>query len=99
MFSKVNVEVGQAESQPPLSSQSSVKTRQLELRLAALPRQSWILVQPPKSATHLARALTVCETGALPDLNNVTIGIPDVAADFAVLGDRLGDELGSSTFP
>src|ERR1700724_853725 len=45
------------------------------------------------------RALTVCEVCALPDLDNVTVRIADVAARLAVLGDRLRDELRSSTFP
>src|SRR5450755_1412067 len=43
--------------------------------------------------------LTVREIGALSDLDNITVRIADVAARLAVLGDRLGDELGSSTFP
>ncbi len=45
------------------------------------------------------RALTVRKVGALPDLDNITVRIADVAANLAVLGDRRGDELGSSTFP
>src|SRR6476660_5907204 len=45
------------------------------------------------------RALTVGELGALPDLDNVSVRIADVAARLAVLGDRLRDELGSSAFP
>src|SRR5271154_3366543 len=44
-------------------------------------------------------ALTVRKLGALSDLDNITVRIADVAARLAVLGDRLGDELGSSTFP
>src|SRR5438552_5053643 len=44
-------------------------------------------------------ALTVGEVGALSDLDNVTVRIADVAARLAVLGDRLRDELGSSTSP
>jgi len=51
------------------------------------------------SFLHPSRALTVGEIGALSDFDNVTVRIADVAADFAVLGDRLGDELRSSTFP
>src|SRR5579862_3919294 len=43
------------------------------------------------------RALTVLEGGALSDLDNITVRIADVAANLAVLGDGLGDELGSST--
>src|ERR1022692_129691 len=45
------------------------------------------------------RALTVREVGALSDFDNITVRIADVAARLAVLGDRLGDELRSSTFP
>src|ERR1700724_2096409 len=45
------------------------------------------------------RALTVCEVCALPDLDNISVRIADVAARLAVLGDRLRDELRSSTFP
>ena len=45
------------------------------------------------------RTLTVREIGALSDLDNVTVRIADVAANLAVLGYRLRDELGSSTFP
>jgi hypothetical protein len=45
------------------------------------------------------RALTVGEIGALSDFDNVTVRIADVAAYLAVLGNRLRDELGSSTFP
>src|SRR5580692_11290071 len=47
----------------------------------------------------LRLALAVGEVGALSDLDNITVRIADVAARLAVLGDRLGDELGSSTFP
>src|ERR1700720_4787924 len=45
------------------------------------------------------RALTVRELGALSDFDDITVRIADVAAYLAVLGDRLRDELGSSTFP
>src|SRR5580692_2779445 len=45
------------------------------------------------------RASSVLELGALSDLDNVTVRIPDVAACLAVLRDRLGDELRSSAFP
>ena len=45
------------------------------------------------------RALTVREVGALSDLDNVTVRVADVAAYLAVLGNRLRDELGPSTFP
>src|SRR5271156_4913288 len=43
-------------------------------------------------------SLTVLEGGALSDLDNITVRIAYVAARLAVLGDRLGDEVGSSTF-
>ena len=36
---------------------------------------------------------------ALPNFYNVAVGIANVAARLAVLGHRLRDELGSSTFP
>jgi hypothetical protein len=52
-----------------------------------------------KSAPRPGRALTVREVGALSDFDNVTVRIADVAAYLAVLGYRLRDELGSSTFP
>ena len=45
------------------------------------------------------RWLTVREVGALSDLDNITVRIADIAANLAVLGYRLRDELGSSTFP
>ena len=45
------------------------------------------------------RVLPVGEIGTLSDLDNVTVRIADVAANLAVLGYRLRDELGSSTFP
>src|SRR5277367_3008197 len=41
-------------------------------------------------------SLTVPEGGALSDLDNVTVRIAYVAANLAVLGYGLGDELGSS---
>ena len=44
-------------------------------------------------------ALTVFEVGALSDLDDVAVRIADVAANLAVLGYRLRDELGSSAFP
>src|SRR5208283_3546701 len=55
--------------------------------------------QPFKSESHPGQALTVCEIGALSDLDNVTVRVADVAAYLAVLGNRLRDELGPSTFP
>jgi hypothetical protein len=45
------------------------------------------------------RASAVREVGALSDLDNISVRIADVAARLAVFGDRLRDELGSSTFP
>src|SRR5580704_192004 len=42
---------------------------------------------------------TVREGGALSDLDDIAVGVADVAANIAVLRDRLGDELGSTTFP
>src|SRR5215469_2189798 len=44
-------------------------------------------------------ALTVLEIGALADLDDVAVRIANVAANLAILGDRLGDELGSAAFP
>src|SRR6202453_3879061 len=52
-----------------------------------------------KSASYPRRALTVLEIGALSDLDNITVGIADVAANLAVLGYWLRDELSSSSFP
>ena len=52
-----------------------------------------------KPASHPGQALTVREGSALSDLDNITVRIADVAARLAVLGDRLRDELRSSTFP
>src|SRR6202140_5006200 len=45
------------------------------------------------------RASTVRKVGALSDLDDISVRIADVAARLAVLGDRLRDELRSSTFP
>ena len=45
------------------------------------------------------RASTVRLVGALSDLDNISVRIADVAACLAVLGDRLREELRSSTFP
>src|SRR3974390_3790543 len=47
----------------------------------------------------MLEGLTVLEVGALSDLDNISVRIADVAARLAVLGDRLRDELRSSTFP
>lgn len=45
------------------------------------------------------QALTVDLIGALSDFDDVAVGVTDVAADLAVLGDRFSDELGASAFP
>jgi hypothetical protein len=52
-----------------------------------------------KSASHPDRALTVRKVRTLSDLDNITVRIADVAANLAVFGYRLRDELGSSTAP
>src|ERR1700678_2498308 len=52
-----------------------------------------------ESPSPPARVLTVGERSALPDLDDVAVGIANVAANLAVLGYWLCDELGSSTFP
>jgi hypothetical protein len=63
------------------------------------------MAQPIQHAHRLelnlrpGRPLTVREVGALSDFDDIAIGIADVAAYLAVLGYRLRDELGSSTFP
>src|SRR5271154_2023815 len=44
-------------------------------------------------------SLAVLERSALSDLDNIAVRIADVAANLAVLGYWLRDELGSSTFP
>jgi hypothetical protein len=56
-------------------------------------------VHPSALDCPSGRALTVSDVGALSDLDNIAVRIADVAAYLAVLGDRLRDELGSSTFP
>ena len=58
-----------------------------------------VAVRNAHSCIPTGRALTVSKVGALSDLDNITVRIADVAADLAVLGDRLRDELRSSTFP
>ena len=50
-------------------------------------------------ASQPCQALSVGEVGALSDFDNVAVGIADVAADFAVFGDRRSDKFGSSAFP
>jgi len=59
------------------------------LRSFALKREGWAL----------GHASTVRKICALTNLNDVAVRIADVAADLAVFGQRLRDELGSSTFP
>ena len=49
--------------------------------------------------TSPTRALTVLEGRALSDFDNVAVGIADVAARLAVLGDRLRDELRTAALP
>src|SRR5271170_153464 len=44
-------------------------------------------------------ASTVRKVRALSDLDNISVRISDVAANLAVLGNRLRDELGASTLP
>src|SRR5580658_256188 len=51
------------------------------------------------SLSSRGRALTVFQVGALSHLDNVTVGIADVAANLAVLGYRRCDELRSATCP
>jgi hypothetical protein len=50
-------------------------------------------------STHPGQASTVRKICALTNLDDISVRIADVAADLAVLGQRLRDELGSSTFP
>src|ERR1700735_2166282 len=57
------------------------------------PLESWA----PRIST--CAVLTVRDGSALSDLDNIAVRIADVAADLAVLGDRLRDELRSATFP
>src|ERR1700722_171191 len=45
------------------------------------------------------RALTVLEIGALPDLDDVTVRIANIAPDLAVLGNRRRQKLGAPGFP
>src|SRR5215472_14873175 len=54
---------------------------------------------PPIKHSYPHQALTVRERGALSNLDDIAVRIADVAANLAVLGYRLRDELGSSTFP
>jgi hypothetical protein len=53
------------------------------------------------SVGHSARGVRAAglKLGALSDLDNVAVGIADVAARLAVLRYRFRDELRSSTFP
>src|SRR6202161_3366317 len=52
-----------------------------------------------KSAAPIGRALTILEGGALSHLDKITVRVANVAAPFAILLQRLRDELGSSTSP
>jgi hypothetical protein len=61
--------------------------------------ETFAIQEVSKKTDHPGRALTVCEVCALSDLDNISVRIADVAARLAVLGDRLRDELRSSTFP
>jgi len=58
-----------------------------------------IVRQAFKLASRPGRALAIRKVGALPDFDNITVRIADVAAYLAIFGDRRGDELGSSTLP
>ena len=58
-----------------------------------------IIRQSFKSASHPGRELTIREIGALPDFDDITVRIADVAAYLAVFGNRLRNELGPSAFP
>src|ERR1700722_17548687 len=49
--------------------------------------------------SHPGRASTVLELGALPNLDDVAVGIANVAARLTVLRYRLRDELCTSTLP
>jgi hypothetical protein len=42
---------------------------------------------------------TVCKICTFANLDDIAVGVADVAADLAVLGLRLGDEFGSAAFP
>src|SRR6202044_4211010 len=57
-------------------------------------RGSLMTSRPPSD-----RASTVLELGALSDLDDVAVGIANVAACLAVLRYRFRDELGTSTLP
>src|ERR1700733_2066807 len=52
-----------------------------------------------KSASPPGQASAVRAVGALSDLDDISVRIADVAARLAVLGNRLREELCSSTFP
>jgi hypothetical protein len=55
--------------------------------------------KPRGGRSNPARALTVAKISALSHLDDIAVRIADIAAYLAVLGYRLRDELGSSTFP
>jgi transcriptional regulator with XRE-family HTH domain len=67
------------------------------ITLFALAVPELFAIQPLAGSNATDRALTVRQIGALPDLDSVTVGIADVAANLAVLGNRFREELGSST--
>ena len=79
------------------------KTDQLDFVQSELKIQSDTRTGVPEGRgqirVHPGRASGLRGVGGLSDLDNVTVRIADVAANLAVLLLRLGDELGSSTFP
>ena len=56
-------------------------------------------MRQPSVSARPAPELTVDKIRALSDLDNITVRIPDVAANLAVFRYRLRDELRSSTLP
>jgi hypothetical protein len=84
----------------PFASQlPGLRAARDELRAAGVYLKGRGLPRPFLWYARPGRALTVCEVCALSDLDNISVRIADVAACLAVLGDRLRDELRSSTFP
>ena len=74
--------------------------RHLSIRYASRPARSQATIRNRlKFGLLPGRRLTVDLVRALSDLDDIAVRIADVAANLAVLGDRLRDELGSSTFP
>src|SRR5271169_2570790 len=80
-------------------------TNSIPRKKLSMPTPVWRTGCPRRSrnwtsfSSSWARASTVCEVCALSDLDNISVRIADVAARLAVLGDRLRDELRSSTLP